>query len=149
LIYRIEFQKRGLPHAHILIRYENEMSIADIDSVVSAEMPLNRVDATLVEEFMTHHHPSSGPLGEYCDPKQTGVCRHGFPKPIIPDTGFDSAGRVEYRRRRNGDQWVVSHCLALLRAFHAHINVEVASSSQIFQYIFKYIHKRKQHTHHH
>jgi hypothetical protein len=143
LIHRIEFQKRGLPHAHILIRYENELTIADIDRVVSAEVPANLSDAALVREFMSHHHPSNGALGAYCDPKQTGKCRHGYPKPLLQETSIEPNGHVQYRRRNIGDEWIVGHCLPFVRAFQAHINFEVASSSKLFQYVFKYVHKRQ------
>jgi hypothetical protein len=140
-ISRIEFQKRGLPHCHMLIRYENTPSLRDVDAVVSAEVPTSTMDTELVRDFMTHRHPAHGPLGSYCDPKNTGKCRHGFPKPLVQDTTIDAAGRFQYRRRKPGDEWVVGHCLPFLRAFRAHINFEVASSSHIFQYMFKYIHK--------
>ena len=38
-------------------------------------------------------------------------------------------------------QWVVAHCLELLRKFGCHINFEAANTSHIFSYLFKYIHK--------
>jgi hypothetical protein len=142
-ISRIEFQKRGLPHCHMLIRYENAPSICDVDAIVSAEMPLTTADAALVDQFMIHRHPASGPLKSYCDPKKTGKCRHGFPKPLAQETSIEHSGRFQYRRRNVGDEWVVPYSLPFLRAFQAHINFEVASSSHIFQYMFKYIHKRK------
>ena len=44
----IEFQKRGLPHAHILIILaENERSLTPelVDSIVVAELPPNPEDA--------------------------------------------------------------------------------------------------------
>jgi hypothetical protein len=37
---------------------------------------------------------------------------------------------------------IVPYCLPLLHAFQCHrVNVEVAGSSHLFQYLFKYIHK--------
>ena len=41
IFYVIEFQKRGLPHAHIAIRVAGHqpLSAAEIDAVISAEMP--------------------------------------------------------------------------------------------------------------
>ncbi|KAH9146806.1 hypothetical protein AeRB84_009351, partial [Aphanomyces euteiches] len=38
----VEFQKRGLPHAHILVIFSGDDKIktaADIDSIISAEIP--------------------------------------------------------------------------------------------------------------
>jgi hypothetical protein len=36
---------------------------------------------------------------------------------------------------------VVPYCLELLRKFECHLNFEVANTSHIFQYLFKYLHK--------
>jgi len=48
LIYSIEFQKRGLPHAHILIKYANDcLHPSDIDKIISAHIPENEADAAL------------------------------------------------------------------------------------------------------
>ena len=39
-VYRIEWQARGLPHAHMLLILEHKlMAISQIDAIVSAEMP--------------------------------------------------------------------------------------------------------------
>ena len=41
-VHTIEFQKRGLPHIHLLIWSEKEYKIrtpADVDSMISAEFP--------------------------------------------------------------------------------------------------------------
>lgn len=131
----VEFQKRGLPHAHILIRYAADCTTPDaIDSSVSAELPDNDEDARLVRQFMIHG------CGSYCRPEGR-PCRFKYPKPVHMHTTIDDEGRVQYRRRSPQDAWVVPHNIQLLRLFRCHINVEVANTSHIFQYIFKYIHK--------
>ncbi|KAL7284959.1 hypothetical protein ACG7TL_000048 [Trametes sanguinea] len=49
LIHSIEFQKRGLPHAHILVKYTSDcVAPSDIDDVISAEIPSDPDDARLV-----------------------------------------------------------------------------------------------------
>ena len=53
---------------------------------------------------------------------------------------FDPLNRVLYQRGE-GDSFVVPHCLPLLQKFHSHINMEVAGTGQLFQCLFKYIHK--------
>ena len=35
----IEFQKRGLPHAHIVVKFLHEPPLSAIDSFISAELP--------------------------------------------------------------------------------------------------------------
>ena len=37
--------------------------------------------------------------------------------------------------------FVVPHCLPLIRKFECHMNMEVAGCGQLFQYLFKYVHK--------
>ena len=57
-IHPIEFQKQDLPHAHILLKYCKDcITAADIDAVVSAEIPSNPSDAALVRSSMLHKHP--------------------------------------------------------------------------------------------
>ena len=53
----------------------------------------------------------------------------------------DSIGHVHYRHRKPQDAWVVPYCLPLLHKYQCHINFEIASTSHLFQYLFKYIHK--------
>jgi len=65
ILYSIEFQKRGLPHVHILVWIEkkgNEITTEIIDSWISAEIPNPTIDPLgyiLVSEHMMH-----GPCGE-------------------------------------------------------------------------------------
>ncbi|GBN39899.1 hypothetical protein AVEN_27395-1 [Araneus ventricosus] len=63
-IYVIEFQKRGLPHAHILITLDSESKIRtkdDIDNFVSAELPCTDLRLfQIVTKCMVH-----GPMWNY------------------------------------------------------------------------------------
>jgi hypothetical protein len=137
VVYSVEFQKRGLPHAHILVRYPFDCSSpADIDRIVSAELPEDPADLDLVKKHMIHRHSAN-----YC--QRDGKCRFHYPFPVSTETNFEPSGKVLYRRRHRADEYVVPHCLALLKEFRCHINFEVASTSHIFQYLFKYVHKGK------
>jgi hypothetical protein len=145
----VEFQKRGLPHAHILVKYAMDCTHpSDIDKIVSAEIPSNSQDAALVRKFMMHNHPlSTRPASKYCQKESadgTRTCRFKYPFKLQNETTVDVEGRVHYRRRNPGDEMVVPHCLALIRKFECHINFEVANTSHIFQYLFKYLHKGEQ-----
>lgn len=65
LIYTIEFQKRGLPHAHILITlHENDAIVGtnNIDKVVSAEIP--DVNENLKLHEYVKKHMMHGPCGQ-------------------------------------------------------------------------------------
>ena len=145
-IHSIEFQKRGVPHAHILLKFCHDcITAADIDAVVSAKIPPDPRDAALIRNLMIHRHPASNkPPSKYCQRVgEDGVrsCRFHYPHPLQPTTLIDIEGRVHYRRRNPDDEWVVPHCLPLLQKFQCHLNFEVANSSHLFQYLFKYIHK--------
>jgi hypothetical protein len=146
IVHSIEFQKRGLPHAHILLKFEHDCVHPDeINAVVNAEMPSDADDAQLVHTFMMHNHPLvSKEPSKYCqriDAEGHRYCRFGYPQDLQPSTTIDAEGRVHYRRRKTGDEMVVPHCLPLLRKFRCHLNFEVANTSHLFQYLFKYIHK--------
>ena len=153
-ITSIEFQKRGLPHAHILLKYAKEcLHPDDINQVISATIPADPADAALVRKFMIHSSHPQGVINntppddhhplKYCERWKDGarICRFGYPKPIAPETTIDNNGRVQYARPHDRDGNVVPHCLPLLRKFKCHMNMEIAGSSQLFQYLFKYIHK--------
>jgi hypothetical protein len=146
LVHSIEFQKRGIPHVHILIKYERDcLHPDDINHVVSAEIPEDVDDAQLVYTSMIHNHPDEHhEMSKYCqyiDRLGRRTCRFHYPHTLQQLTTIDIEGRVHYRRRKEGDDMVVPHCLPLLRRFKCHLNFEVANSSHIFQYLFKYIHK--------
>ena len=69
------------------------------------------------------------------------MCRHHYPFEINPTTYIDATGHAVYQRRTAADTMVVPYNMELIRRYRCHINVEVASTSHIFQYLFKYIHK--------
>jgi hypothetical protein len=145
-IHSIEFQKRGLPHAHILVKYTEDCIDAEsIDAVISAELPKNPADRQLVTQFMIHHHSAPpAPISAYCQREDmfgNRYCRFHYPKDIQQTTEINEEGRVCYRRRTDDDVYVVPYNLQLLQKFHCHINFEAANSSHLFQYLFKYIHK--------
>ncbi|OMP05477.1 hypothetical protein COLO4_08825 [Corchorus olitorius] len=104
--YTVEFQKRGLPHAHILLWLQPSAKLktpADIDKYVSAEIPDPDVDSIgyeAVTSFMMH-----GPCGA---PNPRAPCMEGqkcnkyFPKSFTQKTRIDSQGYLTYRRRDTG-----------------------------------------------
>ena len=140
-VHAIEFQKRGLPHTHILVWLASDFKFKtsdDIDSVVSAEIPDKNIDPLcheIVSKFMIH-----GPCGvarpsAQCMSKD--VCAKSFPKKFRSLTTLDENGFVYYRRRhfhdnfiiKNGimlfNDYVVPYNKELLMRYNAHINVEI------------------------
>ncbi|XP_069150759.1 uncharacterized protein [Solanum lycopersicum] len=83
-LYTIEFQKRGLPHAHILLFLHPTLkspSIDHINTMITAEIPNMEVDPDgykAVKNYMMH-----GPCGDLnpgCPSMKQGICTKHFPK---------------------------------------------------------------------
>ncbi|XP_076918409.1 uncharacterized protein LOC143578824 [Bidens hawaiensis] len=130
VVYTIEFQKRGLPHAHICIFMHPCSKIhnpEDVDKFISAEIPNKDTDPDLYK--LVSDHVIHGPCGD-ANPK----C---FPV---------------YKRRDNGqyvvksdimmdNRTVVPYNKTLLKQFQAHINVDWCNQDGSIKYLFKYINK--------
>ena len=87
-VYTIEYQKRGLPHAHMLIWLQHKLyTSSDIDAVICAELPRhNERLCSIVSRNLTHT----------CSPARCmrdGTCAKRFPKPMSPYTIVDDKGK--------------------------------------------------------
>lgn len=131
ILYSIEFQKRGLPHVHILVWLDkngNETTPDLIDKWISAEIPdpvQDPLGYILVSEHMMH-----GPCGEKnekCPCMKRGKCSKYYPKDFQHETNFTDNGFTQYKRRDTGiyirkenhnldNKWVVPHNLSLLKS---------------------------------
>ncbi|XP_022023539.2 uncharacterized protein LOC110923789 [Helianthus annuus] len=155
-VYTIEFQKRGLPHAHICLFLNDESKLPSVDHVdnfISAEIPAKNLDPdlyNLVSDYMIH-----GPCGvakPNCPCMVEGTCSKKFPKKFSEQTTLDSNGYPVYRRADSGffveksgiqldNRSVVPYSKTLLRRYQAHINVEWCNQAASIKYLFKYINK--------
>ena len=151
-VYTIEYQKRGLPHMHLLIFLEEEWKIRtpeQVDALISAQLPDPNVHPQLhstMSKYMLH-----GP----CSPQrciENNVCKKHFPKSFTPHTIIKEDGYPDYAWPDNGrtvqkqqnvfdNQHVVLHPRELLVMFDCHINLEVCGSIKAVKYIHKYIYK--------
>ena len=155
-IHVIEYQKRGLPHAHILIWLVSDAkvrTVEELDSLISAEIPDPEVFPRLheiVSRCMMH-----GPCG-LANPSarcmENGKCTKDFPKKFQEVTVLESNGYPLYKRPDNGrvvmkngvpldNRFVVPYCPYLSLKYNAHINVEACTSVKSIKYIFKYVYK--------
>lgn len=143
IIYTIEFQKRGLPHAHILITLHEDdkfITAADIDSAVSAELPDRLTHPQLYECVV--QHMIHGPCGSF-NPNSPCMrdrkCTKEFPKEFSDETHVSVNGYPKYKRPDNGrsanvrgqsldNRYVVPYNPYLLAKFNCHINVEVCTT---------------------
>jgi hypothetical protein len=102
-MYTIEFQKCGLPHAHILpwLDPRDKLESDDaVNSVICVELPGERIYLRLyasVTSFMMH-----GPYG-FARPNSPCIkyrrCTKYYPKIIVSRTSFDERGYPVYWRR--------------------------------------------------
>ena len=146
LIHVVEFQTRGLPHAHILVKMEHEpANPTQIDEIISAELPTDPKLQEIVNRHMIHsHYPQRCYRTTY--EKENEECHYHYPKPLNQETYLDDAGYPQYRRRNDRDRNVVPYNSQMLLDFDAHINVELAVSVTLIMYLYKYIYKGYDYT---
>ncbi|XP_060846440.1 uncharacterized protein LOC132926117 [Rhopalosiphum padi] len=53
-MYTVEWQKRGLPHIHLLLWLKNKITPDQIDNVISAELPNKEDDPLLFNSVVRH-----------------------------------------------------------------------------------------------
>ena len=163
-LFVIEFQKRGLPHAHILLIMADDAKprrAADFDRIVSAEIPDPELHPDLyhtVTKCMIHG--PCGPLAKNAPCMKDGKCSKRFPKSFSDETRVDGDGYPAYRRRDTGrfvtkkvnarggqrlidldNRWVVPYNPYLSTRYNCHINVEICSTISSVKYLYKYVYK--------
>ena len=156
MVHTIEFQKRGLPHMHLLIFLEPEYKIrtaADVDSIVSAQIPdpaAHPVLYNIVTQNMVH-----GPCGTAKPDAKCmvdGHCSKRYRKEFCENTQFGDDGYPKYARPNNGRSFVkngfeydnrdvVPYNAYLSAKYNCHINVEICAAVEAVKYIHKYIYK--------
>lgn len=160
-VHTIEFQKRGLPHMHLIIFFKAEdklRSPADFEHMIRADIP----DPQLEPEL--HQIVTKTMLHDPCGPKcmdDHGRCTKGFPKPFCEATTMNEDGYAKHARPDNGcthtkhvsgtdmiytNQHVVPYIPFLSLKYQAHINGEVCISVRGIKYIHKYIYKGQDRT---
>ncbi|KAF7150782.1 hypothetical protein RHSIM_Rhsim02G0030300 [Rhododendron simsii] len=155
-VYTIEYQKRGLPHMHLLLFLEGSDKIhtcAQVDKLVCAEFPDPIEDPSLfdtVKGCMVHGPCSSRNPQAAC--MENGKCTKKYPKAFSETTTMDQDGYPIYRRRNDGRVYIVGghpvdnrdvvpYNAYLSKLFNCHINVEVCAGMRCVKYIYKYIYK--------
>ncbi|KAJ8457646.1 hypothetical protein ONZ45_g18233 [Pleurotus djamor] len=155
-VYTIEFQKRGLPHMHLLIFLEEPyklLSVDAIDSCIWARWPDPDQQPLLFETVMNCMvHGPCGAANPESPCMEKGKCTKGFPKPFQESTTMDHNGFPLYYRPDDGrayqkhgvmvdNRWIVPYSPFFSAEFNCHINCECAVSLGSLKYLFKYIQK--------
>ena len=155
-VYTIEFQKRGLPHCHILLILDascRPKSADDYDKYVAAEIPNKQLAPELYQ--IVSQHMLHGPCGEANKKNpcmENGTCTKQFPKQFQDKTTMSQDGYPIYKRAENGvtiekkgvrldNRWIVPYNPYLCAKYSAHINVEICSTVTAVKYLYKYVYK--------
>lgn len=160
--YTVEFQKRGLPHVHILLFLANHDRYKDpafVDTVVKAHLidPSDPSHAwapdelsAILEKVQFHRPCGRDTPNSPC--MKDGKCSKGFPKEYIEETEMTQDGYPLYARPRAGrtfthkgktvdNSWVVPYNPYLTLRYNCHINVEILVGVGAVKYIHKYAYK--------
>ncbi|XP_075707181.1 LOW QUALITY PROTEIN: uncharacterized protein LOC142741727 [Rhinoderma darwinii] len=160
----IEWQKRGLPHAHILIWLKEKIRPNQIDSVISAEILNAQEDQKLFDIIMKNMvHGPCGRRNPSSPCMKDGFCTKRFPRQLIHETQSGDDGYPLYRRRKVGEggftalmkmkignsyqdievdnRWIVPYSPFLSKTFQSHVNIEYCNSVKAIKYICRYVNK--------
>lgn len=155
-VFVVEFQKRGLPHIHLLLILEEGYKITSpdhYDKFISAELPDKEEFPQLYN--LVVKHMMHGPCGKNRPTNpcmKDGQCKSHYPRPFSNKSIQGKDGYPIYKRRNNGksekvrgmkmnNQWVVPYNSYLLTRYNCHINVESCSGVKAIKYLYKYIYK--------
>ncbi len=156
----IEWQKRGLPHSHILAWLEEKLHPAGVDLIISAEIPNPEEDSVLYNIIKKHMiHEPCGALTRKSPCMKDGKCTKRYTRELLQEAQTRHDGYPLHRRRRwemvalqqsdnlscneveIDNNWVVPYCPILSKIFNAHINVKYCNTVKSIKYICKYVHK--------
>ncbi|XP_071939844.1 uncharacterized protein [Coffea arabica] len=155
-VYVIEFQKRGFPHAHLLLILKpghKLLNSESYDKVVCAELPDKDRYPHLYSLVVKHMiHGSCGDMDKSCSCMRDGTCKNRYPKNFCAQMTHGEDTYPYYRRRDDGkrvkvrrftldNRWVVPYNPYLLALFDCHINVKICSTLKLVKYLYKYVFK--------
>ena len=135
----VEFQKRGLPHAHIIFRVSGPQPTTSdvIDKFVSTKFAsLEHSDPRLyglLKDKMIHTCKTGR-----CRDSDDAPCRKRFPMKPCDETHIDERGYTVYQRDV-GDEYVIPYNAFLLDTYECHINVLVCVGAHVVKYLRKYL----------
>ncbi|XGW02733.1 hypothetical protein V3C99_014623 [Haemonchus contortus] len=154
-VYVVEFQKRGLPHCHMLLIMKEGWKVRtseECDKAVCAEVPNPRTEPELhsaITSYMIHR--KCGLADPHSPCMQGGSCSKKFPKTLRQETSIEGDGYPLYRRRSlhpfeihgtiYSDEWVVPTNPYLILKYDCHLNMEICGMISAVKYLYKYIFK--------
>ncbi len=151
--WRIEFQKRGSPHLHMVVWIEDFPSFASeeglrrLDEICSCKLPDDDPDLLqLIQQCQIHHHTNT------CyKTKNSSVCRFSFPRKkctstiLVTHSSDDfirNGGRICILQRREEESMVNNYNPTLLKLWKGNLDIQPCGTNEaIAYYIAKYISK--------
>ncbi|MBW0550478.1 hypothetical protein O181_090193 [Austropuccinia psidii MF-1] len=149
-VYEIEFQKRGLPHAHIIMILADSSipkTVRDIDALVCAEIPNQEQENhlfSIVTKTMLY-----APCEEGSHFWTNCGCKWGYPKPYAAETSISNDAYPVYCRRQASsfecgshvytNQDIIPYKKYLLLRYQCHANVAIPYGIKALKYLYKYI----------
>uniref|UniRef100_A0A453H3H6 Helitron helicase-like domain-containing protein n=1 Tax=Aegilops tauschii subsp. strangulata TaxID=200361 RepID=A0A453H3H6_AEGTS len=105
--YVVEFQKRGLAHAHFLLIMTGKYKYTcpeQYDRIISAELPNKHKYPELYKMVIKHMmHGPCGALNKFCPcTKNRPSCKNNYPRPFNETTIQGKDSYPLYRRRNDG-----------------------------------------------
>ena len=153
-VYVVEFQKRGLSHAHIILTIAMQGKITcleDVDRLISAEIPnqsKNPLAYDTVTIFMIHGLCVSCFIDEKCSnvtQKDFAIKQH-----LMSMTSLNIKGGVLPNKWSSMVEKLIinrwSRTIDLCVEYNAHMNVKHVAICSMVNYLYKYIHKGHDHT---
>ena len=99
-MYLIEWQKGGLPHAHMLVWLKNKTTPDQIDSIISAELPDLKEDHCLFRVMVKNMvHGPWGNINPRSSCMKGGKFTKKYPRSFAHATHTGTDGYSLYRRR--------------------------------------------------
>jgi hypothetical protein len=167
----IEYQYRGLPHAHLVVRLDDAHDIDDpnredliyfVNRHFVAEMPrfegeeyhnVYQEDGStaFTDEYkrkavevvrMNNTHKCATAING-CKKDDSEKCKRGYSRTeIIPETIVNEVtNRIVYRRRMECDLKIVPYNLQMIMDWDSHLNIEYSGSAYCALYMYKYCYK--------
>ncbi|PWZ17599.1 ATP-dependent DNA helicase PIF1 [Zea mays] len=126
-VYVVEFQKRGLPHAHFLLIMQRKYKLTcpeQYDLLISAEIPSNKYPELRKMVIKHMMHGPCGSLNPNCPcTKGHASCKNQYPRHFREATMQGKDSYPNYRRRDDGRK------------------EKACGSIKAVKYLFKYIYK--------
>ena len=159
----IEFQKRYIPHAHIVVRLDSPEPIPSmVDSWISTRLFYHEECPKFSGDIDTcmrckcdcaahalHRFIFSKMRHTRCQEGKCATksgCKKGYPfthagEPLMSHSWCNTRGSWTFRRSFTQDDIVVPYNRALVEKYQAHINVECCASYTVIRYLRKYLSK--------